>query len=124
MLKKLLLIGFVSSLSLLTSCAIAPPDEPICIELDIARGWCTNTISGKEFFIDELHKYSPTGDKKDAKSWWELRPYMIHVPASTWVEIKTFIIKICKQTNACSGTAASWDRTVERVDETLDSKLP
>lgn len=125
MLKTILLISFVFSQSLLlSSCAHAPPDKPICIELDIARGWCTNTISGTEFYIDDAHPYSFSGEKKDLMTWWEMRPYMIYVPYSTWVEIKTFIIKICKSSGQCSGTVQSWDRTVERIDDRMEVKLP
>lgn len=96
----------------------------MCIELEMTRGWCTKTVSGVEFYIDETHPYSFTGEKADLKTWWEMRPYMILIPWQTWAAIKKFIIDICKDSNQCSGTVQSWDRTVERVDTVLDQKLP
>lgn len=125
MLKKTLSLSFAFLLSsLLSGCAIAPPDVPICTELDINRGWCTNTISGKEFYIDETHPWSPSGEKKDLMTWWELRPTFVMVPYPSWVELKAFIIKICKQSGKCSGAVANWERTVEGMDTHLDQKLP
>lgn len=122
--KKLKIFLVILLVQTCSACAIAVPNEPICTEIDIARGWCTYTISNKEFFIDETHPWSPTGDPKDAMTWWELRPTMVQVPYPTWVAIKTFIIKICKDSGKCSGAVSNWERTVGDMDSQLGQKRP
>lgn len=125
MLKKPLLISFALSLSLqISGCAVAPPDGPVCTEIELTRGWCTNSISNTEFYIDDKHPWSPTGDPKDAMTWWELRPTMVMLPYQMWVKVKVFIIEICAKTNQCSSLSKSWDRSVNGMDQQLDQKLP
>lgn len=123
--KKYLSIGFALWLSLQTSgCAHRVPDVPVCTEISVIKGFCVNSLSSKEFFIDDEHPYSATGDKADAMTWWELRPLMIMLPYLSWVEIKAFIIKICKDTNQCTGEIGNWERTVGVIDQQLEPKLP
>lgn len=105
------------SLLLEVGCATKPPDVPICTELSMTRGFCTNTISDKSFFIDEENKL-------DGKTWWELRPTMVQVPIPSWVEIKTFIIKVCKEKGNCGDNISNWERRVFQLDEQIKSKLP
>lgn len=100
----------------LTSCAVTPPDVPICVEFTIERGRCVHIISGKTFDVDETRKY------KD-KTWWDLRPTMVQVPSSSWAEIKSFIIKVCKKTNQCDEKITSWKKTSSKIDETINKKL-
>lgn len=106
---------FALSLNLLTSCAVKPPDVPVCVETRIDQGYCTNTISDKEFFVDETNKLN-------GKTWFEMRPTMIQVPASSWVEIKAFVIKACKKMKSCEEQVSSWERKVETVDKKLEEK--
>lgn len=125
MLKKFLLIALASlSIFSTSGCAVAPPDSEVCVELDPDKAWCRFSLSGKEFYVDDAHPYSFSGDPKDKMTWWEQRNLMLLMPYGTWVKVKKFILEICKQTNQCSGEAVSWDRTVERVDQKLDQKLP
>jgi hypothetical protein len=91
------------------------PDEPICVELSLDEGYCIYTLSDREFKINETHKHSFNGSK--SKTWWELRPTMLHLPAESWAEIKKFIINICKDTKKCSEYVHSWDRTIEKIDK-------
>jgi hypothetical protein len=72
-------------------------------------------ISGEQFVIDEETKFKE-------KTWWEMRPSVIQVPSQSWAEIKKFIIKICKKTNKCEEEIASWDRSINTIDEKLISK--
>lgn len=91
------------------------PDKPVCMEISMTRGFCTNTVSDKEFFIDEDHPYSFTGDAKDAKTWWQMRPFMLLVPADSWAAFKIYIIQECKRTN-CDQFVQSWDRKINDLD--------
>jgi hypothetical protein len=78
-------------------------------------------MSAEEFYIDDNIglKWPIDGGWKN-KEWYELRSQMLLVPYSSWAEIKSFIIKICKQTGKCEqAEISSWDRTVERIDERL-----
>lgn len=102
----------------LLSCATKPPDEPVCIELSMERGWCTNTISAKEFFVDEEN---PHDFGNGPETWWQVRPKMLLMPASTYVGFKKFIIKICKNNNNCE-EFSNWERTVEQIDHQLSGQ--
>jgi hypothetical protein len=72
-------------------------------------------ISGEQFSIDDWHPYN-------GKTWWDMRPTVVQMPAGSWSEIKKFIIKICKKTNKCQEEVASWDRSVQAIDDTIAQK--
>lgn len=72
------------------------------------RGTGVYTISGKKFDVDEVNKF-------ENKTWYEQRNEMLRVPVSSWVELKAFIIKMCKRYK-CSTELGDWERTVESVD--------
>jgi len=93
----------------------SPPDKPLCVELSPAKAYCVNTISGKSFIIDDNNKF-------EDKTYWEMRPAMILMPASTWKAYKSWIIKTCKKSNKCEESVSSWDRTIENLDVKLDEK--
>lgn len=111
------LLVSLSLLSLSGCASFQPPDKPICVEINITTGACTLPVSGKQFIIDETHKF-------ENKTWWEMRPAMLLMPASTWAAFKIWIIKLCKKTNKCDQEISSWDRTLENVDTQLNQKLP
>jgi len=115
--KKLYGLASLLSLGSLISCATGGvPDVPVCVEFSPDRGRCVHVISGKDFVVDEVNKFQ-------SKTWWEQRPAMILVPASSWAEIKSFIIKSCKKSNACQDQLSSWDRTVDKIDVNINKKL-
>lgn len=114
--RLILLILF----ALLLSCTTKPPDVPLCVEINLSKGWCTYTIEDKEFFIDEEHPYSFSKEKP--KTWWELRPTFVYMPADSWAEIKAFIIKVCKQSGKCDKEISSWQRKIDSIDRKLDEK--
>lgn len=95
-------------------CAHAP-DELICYEINMTKGFCTKTLSDEDVIIDETHPYA---FEKGAKpmTWWELRPFMILVPIQSWAKIKAYIIKSCRSNSACKNIAG-WDRRVEELDK-------
>lgn len=66
-------------------------------------------------------EFEITDDKKwNDETWWEIRPKMILMPVSSWAKIKSFIIKICKKSNKCSGQSiTNWERTVETIDQKI-----
>jgi len=104
----------MGAMLLAVSCA-AIPDVPLCVEINPTRGFCTNTISDKDFYIDESHPVQLLGDDKP-KTWWERRPFMVLVPVTSWKELKSYIIKQCKRTN-CDKYVQSWDRKINELEQ-------
>lgn len=101
--------------SLFSSCATNPPDVPICVEFTPERGRCVKIISGEKFDVNESLKF-------EEKTWWEHRPTMIQMPASSWAKMKAFIIKMCKKYGKCDKEISSWDRTIVTIDQQLEEK--
>jgi hypothetical protein len=99
----------------LTSCQTAPPNIPVCVEIAIDRGACIKTISGEKFDIDERNTF-------EGQTWWGARPTMLMIPSSSWAKLKTYIITQCKRTGQCTKEISSWDRTIQTIDKTLESK--
>jgi hypothetical protein len=91
------------------------------MEISPSRGFCTNTVSDKEFEINDENPYTFTPGKP-AMTWWEMRPSFIYVPAESWAKLKAWIIKTCKQTNQCDAAIASWQRKIDFIDEKIESK--
>jgi hypothetical protein len=100
------------TLAVLTSCAHVP-DVPVCVEINQVKGFCTNTISDHDFTIDEQHPAAFDGGKP--QTWWDMRPYMVLVPMSSWKAFKEYIIQQCKRTN-CDQYIQSWDRKIQELD--------
>lgn len=109
------LLALLISLSFLCACSLTVPDVPICTELHPSAGYCVNTVSSKEFRVDDDHLWK-------GKSWWEIRHQMIYVPAESWAELKYFIIKVCKKTKQCDSDISGWDRTIDKIDEKIINK--
>ena len=97
---------------LISSCGTTPPDTPFCTEINPSTGFCVNTISSKEFIVDDENLF-------EGKTWWEIRPFMILMPIESWTKIKAFIIKICKRSNKCSSSITNWERTVKIIDKNV-----
>lgn len=106
-------LSFALATSLLAGCATVP-DVPVCVEMSPVKGFCTNTVSDKDYEIDEQHPVKLPGDEK-AKTWWERRPYMLLIPATSWAELKAYIIKQCKRTD-CDQYIKSWDRKLNALN--------
>ena len=102
---------------LLLSCSsIQKIDRPICVELNMAKGFCTTIISGKDQVVDETNLL-------DGKTWFEARNEMILVPIETWVALKTYIITECKRTKRCGSDIQTWERSIQGVDSKIEDKL-
>lgn len=107
--KKSLLMLSALSLSLICSCASAP-DVPICVPLSYDKGYCVNTVSDKEQIVDDTNKIN-------GKTWWEMKPEMVWVPADSWKEIKTAFIKICKKYGNCSKDITKYEKKMDKLKE-------
>lgn len=93
-----------------------PPDKPLFVEISPTEGFGVNIMSGKQITVDDTHKY-------EGMTWWEMRPYMILMPASTWAPLKAWIIKICKANpRQCDKAVGNWEKTVNTIDKQLESK--
>lgn len=114
MLSRLLSKSRISLLAFLLAGCTHIPSVPVCVEESPVRGFCTETIEDKDYVIDEQHPVKLPGDDKP-KTWWERRPYMLLMPASSWAELKAYIIKQCKRTN-CDQYVASWERTIMKLN--------
>lgn len=88
---------------------------PVCVEIHPAKAYCVNTMTSEEFKIDDESKF-------EGKTYWEMRPTMLLLPASSWAKLKTYIITQCKQTGQCDKSVSSWSRTIENVDKTMGAK--
>jgi len=99
-LSKLLIV----SLLLISSCA-SIPDVPICAEINLSKGICTYTLSGKNIVVDDDHPLN-------GQTWFDMRSKILAVPASSWAEIKSWMIKQCKKTNKCDADISQWDRDI------------
>lgn len=117
MLKQFFAASFVALSLLQTSCATRPPDVPVCAEITPVRGSCVYTMSGRQVEINDRVTLG-------GKTWWEIRPAMLQMPASSWAAIKAWIIKTCKTTNQCGKAVTNWERTIEEVDANVRSRLP
>jgi len=106
MLKNFSLISFVLLLSF--SCS-SVPDVPICVQIDVNRGWCTHTISDVEYYFKD------SKDNPLKTSWWELKPAMVHLPYKSWAKIKSYIQKECKRSNRCK-SVSGWEQKVKKLD--------
>lgn len=104
-----LLISLSFTLFALSGCSVTVPSVPVCVELSPDRGYCVNTISSENFYIDETRPY-------EGLSWWQMRPAMVHLPAQSWASIKTFVIQICTKTKKCDTELGGWERTVGEID--------
>lgn len=88
-----MLLGILLS-SAIISCA-SVPDVPVCTAIDEALGFCIYTITNKEFYIDNIdHLY-------EGKPWSQVELESLRVPASSWAEIKSYILIQCKKHKDC-----------------------
>lgn len=113
-LKLILSALLLLSLLFVISCAGTPPNVPLCVELSPERAHCVRIMTSEQFEVNEERKL-------DGKTWWEHKPSVISMPATTWRELKKWIIKICKNNQACDSQVASWDRTVETIDSKINN---
>lgn len=112
--RKLLIVLF------LTGCATRPPDTEVCVELDPSRGFCTFTISDREFYIDENNPHD-FQDGNGPQTWWSIRPAMVMVPPGSYAKLKSYVVKTCKQ-QKCDQQIGAWERRVKKLDEKIEER--
>lgn len=116
--RKLLLTLPALLLSFLISSCATPPDVPVCVELNPTKGWCTNTISEKEFFLDEEKNLF------NGKKWSEVNLTSVRVPAASWAQLKSYILKQCKKNQDCQSDLGKWQRKTDSVDKKIKGDKP
>lgn len=100
------------------SCATKPPDIKLCVEMSMDRGECMRVVSGQKIRIDEANK-----NPDSQQTWWEMRPTNLVLPLESWVDLKKFIIKLCKKNkNMCEKEVSTWERSLQTVDDGLKEK--
>lgn len=100
-----MLLGLLLSLQL--SCANVP-DVPVCVALTYDKGFCVNTVSDKEQIVDDKNKFN-------GKTWWEMKPEMVQVPADSYAEIKAAFIKICKKHGVCKKDMDKYEKKMDKL---------
>lgn len=94
-------------LVLLTNCATVP-DVYVCRARSVNEGFCTKTISNGDIIVTD-------NVKLNGKTWIDLKIESVYVPAESWAEIKSYIIKQCKKHNDCGKSVDSWTRKIDSV---------
>lgn len=113
--RSILFLSLGLLLAFLVSCSTKIPKVPVCTELSLSRAYCVNTVTSEEFYFDDQNKF-------EGKTYWEARPTMLMIPASSWEKIKVFIIEVCKKTKKCDTEIATWERTVNGIDTQIKKK--
>lgn len=79
----------------------------------MTRGYCVDMVSGREYEINDV-------ERLDGKTWWDMRPTNIQMPASTWTDLKKYIIKTCKRFKNCDKEVATWERSLKNLSEKIE----
>ena len=109
MLKKTLMILLILYALSLASC-VKPPDVSVCVELvKDKKGFCAYTISDKE-------------ETLEGQQWKDLKLKSLIIPAQSWAEIKSFILKICEKTKECDLNQTQ--KKIQKIDNAPVDKPP
>lgn len=105
--------NFLAILLLLTfnSCTTVP-DVPVLTRLNATQGYYVFTISDKEGIVDDENLLN-------GKTWIDYVIESVYVPADSWKQIKSYILKNCKKNNDCNDNIGSWDKKLNTIDKTL-----
>jgi len=104
MIRKLLNCSVLLLVLIFSSCA-SIPNVVVCAEINLSKGICTYTVSGKNIVVDDEHPLN-------GQTWFDMRSKILAVPASSWAQIKVWMIKQCKKTNKCDADISQWDRDI------------
>ena len=110
--KKLKKLSAILLLLMFNSCAQVP-DVPVCTRLDMSSGFCVWTISKKELIVTDK-------ELLNGKTWLDLVIQSVYIPADSWVEIKSYIIKNCKKNHDCNKEIDSWKSKLDKIDLNLN----
>ena len=82
----------------------------MCTDLRPGAGFCVWTISNKEMEVDDTHLM-------DGKTWYDMQVGIIKMPLDTFLALKKYLIKNCKQNNNCNKEIDSWDRSLSTLEK-------
>ena len=103
--KKLCLMLFIS---LLVSCANLP-DFVTCKELTPSSAKCIKVISEEKFDWND-------DNLVNGKSYWEIRPTLLQIPADSYAELKAYLLKNCRRYQNCHELSKKID-ALDRIKE-------
>lgn len=93
----------------LSACALNPPNVPVIMRSGPTTGKYVKIMSGESGEVDDNHLL-------DGKTFLDYSIEAIYVPIDSYVKIKEFIIKVCKQYK-CTGIG--WDTSLQNIDQNL-----
>jgi hypothetical protein len=105
--KKLLLLLL---LLLLENCATQPPNVPILTRLNATQCFYVYTMSRASGIVDDENLLN-------GKTCHDYLIESLYLPVDSWKEIKSFILKMCKQ-KGCDGI--DWKSSIDTIDSTLE----
>lgn len=106
----LFLLGFLYSCS-----SIQKIDLPVCVGINMNKGFCTTIISGKDQIVDDSNLL-------DGKTWFETKHEMVLVPVKTWSALKTYLITECKRSNRCGRNIQTWESSIQNLDLKIERR--
>lgn len=112
MLKKSLSTALVSLFALALSGCASVPNGPVCVSLTPVRGYCIETLSEKEYPVDDVNLL-------DGKTWRELEMVSLRVPPGYWAQIKAYLLKQCRKNKNCRGDLGKWETKADKVDQAM-----
>lgn len=80
----------------------APPEVPICVDLDASSGGCVMTTSLKRFEV--------VGDE-----WKALKKNSLVLPSDSWAQIKIYILEMCKLNSNCAEQLPVIEEKINRL---------
>jgi hypothetical protein len=102
-------------LSIVACSSLKEIDKPVCVEINLSKGYCTTIISGRGFPVDDTNLL-------EGKTWFDARIEMIQVPITTWTALKKYLIKNCRRSQKCEENIDSWTRSMLTIDQELSKK--
>jgi hypothetical protein len=123
----------------LVSCAVKPPDVPICRELktqnesktipdigfikierpnpvclkelnEVSCGFCVWTISKKSQYIGETKSFLY------GKPWSQVKREAVLIPTEAYADVKATFINMCKKYKECAADISSWRLKLDSLD--------
>lgn len=96
------------SLILLLSGCASVPNFYGCRQRTVNSGFCTWSLKGDDFIIDDTHLYN-------GKTWIDMKIESVYLPAESYSQIKEYILKSCKQNNNCNQNISNWDTKLNSI---------
>lgn len=87
--------------------------NPVCMKQigEPSCGYCTWSISEKHAYVGDQEKHHLY-----KKPWTQILAESVKMPTEAYAEIKSYIIKICKQNQDCNADIAKWRVKLDSLD--------